>query len=261
MDTGFAENVTYSWTGKNKRRSDRADTAEVGSNFTSTGDTTLIATNNIRIHGSTIAADGDTALLGDTINIDAGRSTHSSRDETYTKKKGFLSSKSKHTINSNTADVSVGSAIIGNSSTVIGTHDTHITGSTVFGTNGVTVASLKGNVNIGASEDRFNEQNYSREKKSGFGALGGFSFGTMSNEQGRTGDTVGHTGSTIAALKGNVNIQATEGTASIEGSTVNTLDGNVGVLAKNIKIKDVQNTATEDRYTKCKSTGLSDTVS
>ena len=131
----------------------------------------------------------------------------------------------------------------------------------MFGTNGVTVASLKGNVNIGASEDRFNEQNYSREKKSGFGALGGFSFGTMSNEQGRTGDTVGHTGSTIAALKGNVNIQATEGTASIEGSTVNTLDGNVGVLAKNIKIKDVQNTATEDSYTKFKSTGLSVSVS
>ena len=138
--------------------------------------------------------------------------------------------------------------------------DTNITGSTVFGTNGVTVASLQGNVNIGASEDRFNEQNYSREKKSGLGALGGLSIGSMSNEQGRTGDTVGHTGSTVAALNGNVNIQATEGTASIEGSTVNTLNGNVGVLAQNIKITDVHNTATEASYSKFKSTGLSISV-
>ena len=257
VDTGFAENVTYSWTGKNKRRSDRADTAEVGSNFTSTGDTTLIATNNIRIHGSTIAADGDLSLLGDTVNIEAGRNTHSSRDETYTKKKGFLSSKSKHTINSNTDDVSMGSTLIGNTNTVISTHDTNITGSTVFGTNGVGIGSLNGNVNIAAAEDRFNEQNYSKEKKSGFGALGGFSFGTMSNEQGRTGDTIGHTGSTIAALNGDVNIQATKGTASVSGSTVNTLNGNVGMLAKDIAITDVQNTATEDSYTKFKSTGIS----
>ncbi|WP_211336918.1 hemagglutinin repeat-containing protein [Hydromonas duriensis] len=261
VDTGFAENITYSWTSKNKRRSDRADTAEVGTQISSVGDTTLVADNAIKARAATIAADGATTLMGDTVTLEDGRATHSSYEETYKKSKGFLSSSSKHTIDSKSSDETVGTSVIGDSTTIIGTHDVNIKGSTVFGNNGVDIASEQGNINISASEDRFKEYHYSKETKSGLGALGGVSYGKMSDEKGRTVDKVGHTGATIASLNGDVNLQAKSGKIGIEGSTVNAVTGDVNALAQNIAITDVHNTATEDSYTKFKSVGVSVSVS
>ena len=159
------------------------------------------------------------------------------------------------------ADTSVGSQIVGDSVNILSTNDTNISGSTVFGTNGVLIDSEKGDVNIVAAKDKFNETHFSKVTKSGFGALGGFSYGKMSNEQGMKGASTGHTGSTVASLMGDVDISAGKGKVNMAGSDVNSALGDVNIKAQNIAITDVHDTATQDTYTKFKSTGLSVSVS
>ena len=183
--------------------------------------------------------------------------THADYSETYTKKKGFLSSRTSHSISQNHADTTVGSQLVGDTVTTLSTGDTTIKGSTVFGTNGVDMISTDGNINLQASEDRFNNYNYRKDTKSGFGALGGLSFGKMSNEQGRTGDQIGHTGSTVASLNGDVNLSARQGSINVQASDINSQNANVDLQAQQINLTDVHNTATVDQYTKYKSAGLS----
>ncbi|WP_189493959.1 hemagglutinin repeat-containing protein, partial [Formosimonas limnophila] len=65
------------------------------------------------------------------------------------------------------ADTSVGSQIVGDKVNILSTNDTNISGSTVFGTNGVIIDSEKGDVNIVAAEDKFNETHFSKTTKSG----------------------------------------------------------------------------------------------
>lgn len=257
VNTGFAENAVYTWSGKNKHRTERSDSTEIGTGITSTGDLTLNADQAINIRAGTLIADKDLTVVGNTINIDAGRTTHTDYSETYTKTSGFLSSKTSHSIDSNTADTTVGSQLIGDSVTTLSKDDTNVRGSTIYGTNGVDLISTEGNVNLLTSEDRFNEYDYRKETKSGFGALGGISFGKMSNEQGRTGDKLGHTGSTIASTNGDINLMANQGKITVEASDINSQHGNVALNAQSIALTDVHNTATEDQYTKFKSAGLS----
>ena len=183
--------------------------------------------------------------------------THADYSETYTKKTGFLSSSTSHRISQNHADTTVGSQLVGNTVTTLSTGDTTIKGSTVFGTNGVDMISTDGNINLQTSEDRFNNHNYRKDTKSGFGALGGLSFGKMSNEQGRTGDQIGHTGSTVASLNGDVNLSARQGSINVQASDINSQNVDVDLQAQQINLTDVHNTATVDQYTKYKSAGLS----
>ena len=257
VDTGFAENAVYNWSKKNKHRTERSDTAEVGSAIVATGDNIVVAEDAVNIRAGSLIADQALIVAADRINVDAGRATHDDYSETYTKKTGFLSSSTSHRISQNHADTTVGSQLVGDSVTTLSTGDTTIKGSTVFGTNGVDMISTDGNINLQASEDRFNNYNYRKDTKSGFGALGGFSFGKMSNEQGRTGDQIGHTGSTVASLNGDVNLSARQGSINVQASDINSQNANVDLRAQQINLTDVHNTATVDQYTKYKSAGLS----
>ena len=257
VDTGFAENAVYNWSKKNKHRTERSDTAEVGSAIVATGDNTVVADDAVNIRAGSLISDQALTVVGDRINVDAGRATHADYSETYTKKKGFLSSRTSHSISQNHADTTVGSQLVGDTVTTLSTGDTTIKGSTVFGTNGVDMISTDGNINLQASEDRFNNHNYRKDTKSGFGALGGLSFGKMSNEQGRTGDQIGHTGSTVASLNGDVNLSARQGSINVQASDINSQNANVDLQAQQINLTDVHNTATVDQYTKYKSAGLS----
>ena len=257
VDTGFAENAVYNWSSKNKHRTERSDTAEVGSVIMTTGDNTIVADDAVNVRAGNLIADQNLIVAADRINVEAGRATHDDYSETYTKKKGFLSSRTSHSISQNHADTTVGSQLVGDTVTTLSTGDTTIKGSTVFGTNGVDMISTDGNINLQTSEDRFNNYNYRKDTKSGFGALGGLSFGKMSNEQGRTGDQIGHTGSTIASLNGDVNLSARQGSINVQASDINSQNANVDLRAQQINLTDVHNTATVDQYTKYKSAGLS----
>ena len=257
VDTGFAENAVYNWSKKNKHRTERSDTAEVGSAIVATGDNIVVAEDAVNIRAGSLIADQALIVAADRINVDAGRATHDDYSETYTKKTGFLSSSTSHSISQNHADTTVGSQLVGDTVTTLSTGDTTIKGSTVFGTNGVDMISTDGNINLQTSEDRFNNYNYRKDTKSGFGALGGLSFGKMSNEQGRTGDQIGHTGSTIASLNGDVNLSARQGSINVQASDINSQNANVDLQAQQINLTDVHNTATVDQYTKYKSAGLS----
>jgi filamentous hemagglutinin len=247
----------YNWSKKNKHRTERSDTAEVGSVIMTTGDNTIVADDAVNVRAGNLIADQNLIVAADRINVEAGRATHDDYSETYTKKKGFLSSRTSHSISQNHADTTVGSQLVGDTVTTLSTGDTTIKGSTVFGTNGVDMISTDGNINLQTSEDRFNNYNYRKDTKSGFGALGGLSFGKMSNEQGRTGDQIGHTGSTIASLNGDVNLSARQGSINVQASDINSQNANVDLRAQQINLTDVHNTATVDQYTKYKSAGLS----
>ena len=257
VNTGFAENAVYSWSRKNKHSTTRSDTTEVGTSISTKGDSTLVADNAINIRAGNLITDKDLTLSANTIDITEGRQTHDDYSETYIKKSGFLSTKTSHSIDSNYANTSVGSQLIGDTVTTLSKGDTNVRGSTIFGANGVDMISTDGNININAAEDRFNQYDYRKETKSGFGALGGISFGKMSNEQGRTGDQIGHTGSTIASTNGDINLSAQQGNIQLQASKLDSLNGDITAQAQRIDLTDVHNTATQDQYTKYKSAGLS----
>ena len=156
------------------------------------------------------------------------------------------------------SDTTIGSQLIGDSVNILSTGDATVRGSTVFGTNGVMIDSEKGNINIEAATNQYSQYNHILEKSSGLGGTGtGFSYGSRSNEQGKTSTATGHTGSTIASGSGDIDLSAHKGTLTVAGSEVNSLAGDIHGIAQNIAITDVQNTSSSDGFTKFKQTGVS----
>ena len=66
-------------------------------------------------------------------------------------------------------------------------------------------------MNIVAGENASDSYDYKMVKKSGFGALGGFSFGTRQQTDWVDGKKVFHTASTVGSVEGNVLINAGNG--------------------------------------------------
>ena len=258
VDTGFAEQIVGSWSSKSKSRESFSDRADVGSSIQTKGGLTMVADKAIDLKAVTAVADGAIVLVGDTVSVTEGRAIHDDETYDYRKQTGFLSKKTTLTENTNHSDTTIGSQLIGDSVNILSTGDATVRGSTVFGTNGVMIDSEKGNINIEAATNQYSQYNHILEKSSGLGGTGtGFSYGSRSNEQGKTSTATGHTGSTIASGSGDIDLSAHKGTLTVAGSEVNSLAGDIHGIAQNIAITDVQNTSSSDGFTKFKQTGVS----
>ena len=115
-------------------------------------------------------------------------------------------------------------------------------------------------MNIVAGENASDSYDYKMVKKSGFGALGGFSFGTRQQTDWVDGKKVFHTASTVGSVEGNVLINAGNG-LNVVGSNVIARQGDVTLIGQQVNIVAALDTARSKEFHEIKQSGLSVTAS
>ena len=104
-------------------------------------------------------------------------------------------------------------------------------------------------MNIVAGENASDSYDYKMVKKSGFGALGGFSFGTRQQTDWVDGKKVFHTASTVGSVEGNVLINAGNG-LNVVGSNVIARQGDVTLIGQQVNIVAALDTARSKNSTR-----------
>ena len=231
-------------------------------------------TRSSREIGADIAAGGNLTLVaGQDINARAAasRRTSSGRrarrqphgwrgnayDESYSKKRGLLSSKTTHIIQSTDQTRAQASTFTGESTVVMAGRD--VKGSSV-GAQKDLVLSAGREVNILPGENTSQDYDYKRVKKSGLGAMGGLSIGTRRQTDSVDGKQVFHTASTVGSVEGNVLIKAGNG-LNVVGSNVIARQGDVTLIGQQVNIVAALDTARSKEFHEIKQSGLSVTAS
>lgn len=233
---------------------------EIGAAVAAGGNLTLVAGQDVNARAADVTAGKQLAVgAGRDINLIAGVESGSARDEMYYKTRGFLSSKTTHTIKSGDWEQAQGSTFTGDSAVLMAGRDLNVAGSNV-GAQKDLVLSGGRDVNIVAGENASDSYDYKMVKKSGFGALGGFSFGTRQQTDWVDGKKVFHTASTVGSVEGNVLINAGNG-LNVVGSNVIARQGDVTLIGQQVNIVAALDTARSKEFHEIKQSGLSVTAS
>lgn len=185
-----------------------------GTEIASGGNTTIVAGQDVNAQAAQVTAQGDIGIgAGRDINLTtATESDYHYYEQTKTKK-GFLSKKTTHTIEEDSATREAGTLLSGNNVTAQAGNNLLVKGSNVVGDSDV---SLHGgnNVDILAATNSDTSWRFKETKKSGLMGSGGIGFTIGSNktthdlrEQGTTQSqsfsTVGSTGGSVDISAGN----------------------------------------------------------
>ena len=226
-----------------------SDDAVKGTTLESGGNLTVMAGKNMTITGSTVDLKQGNAVLaaaGD-VNIGAATETHSSDNFNSGSHSGFGSKTSKvdHVVQmSQTAD---GSTISADAVTIASGKDLTIQGSNVVAMNNVALQA-KGNVDISAAHDTYQDSELHDVKHSGFSGTGGLGISYGSSESKDQYDassvTQSQSRSTVGSVAGNVSIVAGSdvhiGGSDIVAGKASTdtkgATGNIGIQGQNITI-------------------------
>ncbi|WP_081397521.1 hemagglutinin repeat-containing protein [Achromobacter xylosoxidans] len=248
----YAESYDY---GK-KNRSEMRSATEVGSRIVAGGNLTLIAGQDVNARAAEVTSDKQLAVgAGRDINVVAGTDSNYAYSETYYKKRGFLSSKSEHRKTESDWTTSASSTFTGDSAVLMAGRDLNVVGSNVAAQNDL-VMSADRNVNIVAAQNTSEEYQYEKVKKSGFGAMGGLSYGSRQQTDSLDGDKVLHTASTVGSVQGNALINAGK-SLNVVGSDVLARQGDVTLIGRDVNIEAAVDTAREKEFHEVKQSGLS----
>ncbi|MFY1955294.1 hemagglutinin repeat-containing protein [Achromobacter xylosoxidans] len=248
----YAESYDY---GK-KNRSEMRSATEVGSRIVAGGNLTLIAGQDVNARAAEVTSDKQLAVgAGRDINVVAGTDSNYAYSETYYKKRGFLSSKSEHRKTESDWTTSASSTFTGDSAVLMAGRDLNVVGSNVAAQNDL-VMSADRNVNIVAAQNTSEEYQYEKVKKSGFGAMGGLSYGSRQQTDILDGDKVLHTASTVGSVQGNALINAGK-SLNVVGSNVLARQGDVTLIGRDVNIAAAVDTAREKEFHEVKQSGLS----
>ncbi|WP_459616509.1 hemagglutinin repeat-containing protein [Bordetella sp. 2513F-2] len=245
---------------KKKNSSNLDVTSEIGSQFSAGGDFTMIAGRDVNARAADVSAEGRLSVgAGRDINLQAGQKTSHTYVETYFKKKGFMSSRSRHTREQSDWTDSLSTTFTGDMLVMMAGQDVNITGSNAAAQNDMIVSADR-NVNIVTAQNSSKDQYYEKTKKSGFGGLGGLSYG--SSQTTRTVDTQRglNTGSTLGSVEGDVLINA-GGSLQVMGSDIIARQGDVSLVARDITIGSVDNTMRQREVFETKQSGFTLTAS
>ncbi|WP_157929797.1 hemagglutinin repeat-containing protein [Orrella dioscoreae] len=241
------------WNSRNSAEVSRA--SDIGSVLAAGGDLTLIAGQDVNARAAHVTADQQLAVgAGRDINLLAGEESAYARDELRFKTRGTFSSKTTHTIKESDRTLAIGATFTGDSVVMMAGRDLTAQGSNIGGMGDV-VISAERDVNIVAAENTSEEYNYKRVKKSGFGALGGISYGSRQTTDTLDGEKVFHTGSTVGSVSGDLLINAGE-SMLIAGSNILARQGDVSLVGRDIRIEAVTDTAQEREFHEVKQSGL-----
>ncbi|AYD67039.1 filamentous hemagglutinin N-terminal domain-containing protein [Achromobacter sp. B7] len=239
-----------------KNRHDLSTGKEIGSSIAAGGNLTLIAGQDVNARAADVTAGKKLAVgAGRDINLTAGVESGSAYDELHYKKRGFLSSKTTHIIKSADWEQAKGSTFTGDTALLMAGRDLRVAGSNVGAQNDL-VMSADRDVNILAGQNAEDGYDYKVVKKSGFGAMGGLSYGTSKQTDSLDSKKVFHNASTVGSVEGDVLINA--GSAlNIKGSNVIARQGDITLIGKEVNIGAALDTTKEKEFHEIKQTGLS----
>ena len=239
-----------------RNRHDLSTSKEIGSVIDAGRNLTLIAGQDVNARAADVTAGKQLAVAaGRDINLTAGVETGSARDEVHYKTKGFLSSKTTHTIKSGDWTQAQGSTFTGDTAVLMAGRDLNVIGSNV-GAQKNLVMNAERDVNILPGVNTTDSYDYKKVTKSGLGATGGLSYGKRQQTDSLDGKKVFHTASTVGSVEGDVLINAGK-TLNIVGSNVVAPKGDVTLIGQQVNIAAAQDSAREREFHEVKQSGLS----
>ncbi|MGA3888367.1 hemagglutinin repeat-containing protein [Ralstonia nicotianae] len=240
-----------------KNRSDRSAYADVGTQIQTGGNLAIGAGQDVSATAAYANATGSIQVAaGRDVNLNAGQSHQDVRDEHFQTEKGFLSSKTTHTIDSVGQTNAVGTTLSGDKVTVAAGRDLNVRGSNVAATQDVSLQA-KNDVNIESTTSSTSETHYRKETQSGLMGSGGIGF-TIGNRLQSEDDRTTHTlaaASTVGSTGGNVSITAGNQYRQV-GSNVIATQGDVDILAKKVDIQEAREQGRSSRESKFEQSGL-----
>lgn len=255
-ETRYAESFHYD----SRNRAEMRAVADVGTRIAAGGDLLLFADNDVNARAADVSA-GQRLGVGAMrdINVLAGNAAGHTYNETYFKDKGFLSSKKTHRKSEADWTEAVSSTFTGDRVRLMARRDVNVAGSNVAAQNQLTLAGGR-DVSIAAVGNTSREYEYSKVAKSGFGALGGISYGTRQVMDAVDTHRGLNTGSAIGSVAGNVLIDAGSSLAVI-GSDVLARQGNIALTGRDIRIAGGADTLRQRELHEIRQTGLTVTAS
>lgn len=185
-----------------------------GTEIASGANTQILAGRDVTTEAAQVTAKGDIGVVaGRDVSLDtATESDYHYKEETKTKK-GFLSKKTTHTIEENSATRESGSLLSGDNVQVVAGNNLLVNGSAVAGDGDVQLKAGN-NVDIVAATNSDTSWRFKEEKKSGLMGSGGIGFTIGSSKsthdlrekgttQSQSFSTVGSTGGNVAISAGN----------------------------------------------------------
>jgi len=259
------ENLTLDQQGIGRKGYERVATSDetlAGANVTAANKVTITATGgNLTGTGAAITATNGAAALiasGD-VNLNAATTQHSTLAESFNASSGFLSNRSTTRESDTQATLAVGSQVTGNTVAIVAGRDVNLQGSAVVSDLGTTINAAR-NVSITAATETLSGNSFVEERKSGFGALGGLSFGKKVETTEQERDATSAKASSVASLLGNVNITAGQAYTQT-GSNVLAPVGDVTIAAKTVAITEARETDKARFEQTMKQSGISVSVS
>ncbi|MGU3525354.1 hemagglutinin repeat-containing protein [Enterobacteriaceae bacterium C23F] len=208
------ESVTGSSSHSKKKTVIDESVRQQGTEIASGGNTTIIAGRDLNSEAAQVTASGDIGVAaGRDVNLStATESDYHYKEETKTKK-GFLSKKTTHTIEEDSATREAGTLLSGDNVTVQAGNNLLVKGSSVVGDNTV-VLGAGNNVDIVAATNTDSSWRFKEEKKSGLMGTGGIGITIGSSKsthdlreagttQSQSFSTVGSTGGDVVIAAGN----------------------------------------------------------
>ncbi|HGS7150044.1 TPA: hemagglutinin repeat-containing protein [Klebsiella variicola subsp. variicola] len=229
-----------------------------GTDIASGGSTTIIAGRDVNAEAAQVTASGNIGLAaGRDVNLTtATESDYHYKEETKTKK-GFLSKKTTHTIEEESATREAGTLLSGDQIQVLAENNLLLQGSAVVAEGDVQLHAGN-NVEITAATNTDTAWRFKEEKKSGLTGTGGIGFSIGSSktthELREAGTTQSQSASTTGSTGGSVVISAGK-QAHIGGSDV-VAGRDIRITGDSVVIDPGHDTRTVDEKFEQKSSGL-----
>jgi filamentous hemagglutinin len=246
-----------------------SDDAVTGTTLKSGNSLNIVSGKDINVVGSTVDLDKGNALLkaAGSIKVGAATETHVDNSNESHSHSGVASHTSAVNRVDQTTTQADGSTISADSVSISSGKDINVTGSSIAGTNAVSLAA-KGSVNILAATDTYQDSEFHDVKHSGLSGSGGFGFSIGSSEQKDQYDansvTQSQARSIVGAGQGNVSITAGKdvhigGSDIVAGKAVDDVTGktgNISITGQNITIDPSQDTAQSRDQQSAHSSGI-----
>ncbi|WP_321785259.1 hemagglutinin repeat-containing protein [Burkholderia pyrrocinia] len=246
------------------------DEHAVGTQFTAGGNATLAAAStdaskgNVTLTGSSLTAGMTNGVENATgsanivatgnVTINEAREEHDKYQSVQVQRGSFVSSTKTDGMTDTHANVGVGSTVSGNTVNIQSGHDLTVQGSTVVGTNDVSLAATN-NVNITTSKDTVTQDSYYRETHSGIGTSGlSVSIGTQKKADTDHASSVTNNASTVGSLDGNLTVKAGD-TLHVTGSDL-IAGKNLTGSAANVVIDSATDTSNKTHSETTSSSGV-----
>ncbi len=225
------------------------------SGITAGGDTSIDSSGAIKVAGANITSTGETALVGQTVDIIGVKDRSTLETFTQVKKKKTFSKKVTTTTSANITETALASSIEGGKVTIGSVGDTTVRGSNIVSDRGTSLTA-GGDITVGTVVTESSQSDSTKVKKSGISvSLSGISAGVGKSKNETTTTLTQNSGSIIASAGGDVNIMANKA-VSITGSQVVSPD-QVNITGERIDIANTIDTVVNTSKSKSSSFGIS----